>query len=81
VQGEGVIYLKLFNVVMDALGESFLRRAVYVESRTLAEFLGRFSDEFWRECKGIHRNGQAITKDGLFHDLSASERWVQYSIH
>jgi hypothetical protein len=81
VQGEGVIYLKLFNVVMKDLGESFLRRGVYVESRALAEFLASFSGDFWRECKGIHRNGRAITKDGLFHHLSANETWVRYSIH
>ncbi len=81
VHGEGVVYLKLFNLVLDDLGDAFLRRAVYVESIVLADLLTRASDAFWRGCKGITRNGQAITKDGLFDCLATGARWVRFSIH
>ncbi len=79
VRGEGVIHVKLFNLVLADLGESFLKRGVYESSAVLAEFLGRFSIDFWRECK-IFRNGEVVTERSLFDDLSASERWMSFSI-
>jgi hypothetical protein len=79
VRGEGVIHVKLFNLVLADLGESFLKRAVYESSAVLAEFLGRFSTDFWRECK-ITRNGEVVTERSLFDHLSADERWMSFSI-
>ena len=78
-RGDGVIHLKLFNLVLADLGESFLRRPVYETSAVFAEFLGRFSTDFWRECK-ITRNGEVVTERSLFDDLSAQERWMSFSI-
>ena len=79
VRGEGVIRLKLFNLVLAGLGESFLRRPVYETSKVLAEFLGRFSTDFWRECK-ITRNGEVTTQRSLLDDSSLEERWMSFSI-
>ncbi|OFX19656.1 MAG: hypothetical protein A2V77_07320 [Anaeromyxobacter sp. RBG_16_69_14] len=79
VRGEGVIHVKLFNLVLADLGESFLKRGVYESSAVLAEFLGRFPIDFWRECK-ITRNGQVVREGSLFDDLSADDRWTSFSI-
>jgi len=80
-QGDGVIFLKLFNLVMADLGEMFLRRGVYIEPASLADFLTtRFDDEFWRKCKKISRNGEPITDGALLAYLSSQGGYVNLSI-
>ncbi|HET6418547.1 MAG TPA: hypothetical protein VFG19_00225 [Geobacteraceae bacterium] len=79
-QHEGVIQVKLFNQVMADLGESFLRRGIYVKSSSLAYFLGKFTEDFWLKCGEITRNGAIITGNGLLDGLSASDRWIRYGI-
>ncbi len=80
VQHEGVIQVKLFNQVMADLGESFLRRGVYVKSNSLAHFLGKFSEDFWQGCGEITCSGEAITEVDLIASLTASERWIRFEI-
>ncbi|MRR33144.1 hypothetical protein EG829_00390 [bacterium] len=77
---EGIVNMKLFNQVMADLGESFLRRGVYVESTFLTGFLERFTGEFWKNVKQILRNGEIITVDDMFHSLGAEQNWVEFSI-
>jgi len=80
VESEGVIQLKLFNLVMADLGESFLRRGIYVKTDVLADFLERFPDEFLRKFSRITKNGEVISADDLSHFLTTSEGWVKLSI-
>jgi len=77
---DGLIHMKLFNQVMVDLGESFLRRGVYVKSRFLADFLGRFDGAFWRECRKISRNGDAMTENDLLETLQGRDEWVRFTI-
>jgi hypothetical protein len=77
---EGVIQLKLFNKVMADLGESFLKRGIYVRPRFLAAFFRKFTPEFWQGCGTIAKNGQSVTVDGLFDYLDTYEGWVRVSI-
>ncbi len=76
----GMLHVKLFNQVMADLGESFLKRGVYVKSGFLAGFLGRFAEEFWNDTRDILRNGESITKNEMFHYLIDDEKWVKFSI-
>ncbi len=76
----GVIQVKLFNQVMADLGESFLRRGVYVKSASLAHFLGKFSEDFWRKCGAITRNGIAMADNELLDCLAAGDRWIRFAI-
>jgi hypothetical protein len=77
---EGVLHVKLFNQVMADLGESFLRRGVYVKSVFLADFLGRFAADFWQGIREIARDGELMTKSSLLDYLMADEKWVKLSI-
>jgi hypothetical protein len=79
-ESEGVIQLKLFNLVMADLGESFLRRGIYARMDVLADFLSRFPDEFLKNFSRITMNGEAISADKLSAFLSTSEGWVKLSI-
>lgn len=77
---EGVIEIKLFNQVMADLGESFLRRGVYVQAPVLADFLGRFPNEFRNKFNGITKNGEQINKDELAQFLTSGNGWVRFTI-
>lgn len=76
----GVIQLKLFNQVMADLGESFLRRGVYVKSGVLADNLARFSADFWHGCGKITKNGECITHSTLSDYLKNHDEWVKFTI-
>jgi hypothetical protein len=77
---EGVLHVKLFNQVMADLGESFLKRGVYVKSEFLADFLGRFAGDFWQGVREIVKDGDMLTKSSLFDYLTSNERWVKLYI-
>jgi hypothetical protein len=79
-ESEGVIQLKLFNLVMADLGESFLRRGVYVRTDVLADFLGRFPDDFLKKFRRISKEGEVVSADDLLGFLTKSEGWVSLSI-
>jgi hypothetical protein len=77
---DGIVNMKLFNQVMADLGESFLKRGVYINSRFLTGFLERFAGEFWTGVREIVKNGEMITKDEMFDFLAADETWLEFSI-
>jgi hypothetical protein len=79
-KSQSIIQLKLFNKVMADLGESFLRRGVYVKTGVLAAFLGRFTEDFWRECGKITKNGECATYPVMSEYLKSSDEWVKFTI-
>jgi hypothetical protein len=72
--------LKLFNLVMADLGESFLRRGIYARSDVLADFLSRFPDEFLKNFEQITKKGETVSADDLLKFLATSKEWVKLSI-
>jgi hypothetical protein len=78
--GQGLIQIKLFNRVMADLGESFLRRGVYVKSKYLSEFLTRFTPEFWKEFGTISKNQDTITSQELSDFVTDHNQWVKVII-
>jgi hypothetical protein len=79
-KNRGVIQLKLFNKVMADLGESFLRRGVYVKSGVLAANLARFSADFWLDFGEITKNGECVTYSTLSDYLKTHDEWMKFSI-
>ncbi|NMC74640.1 MAG: hypothetical protein GYA56_09845 [Geobacteraceae bacterium] len=76
----GVIQVKLFNKVMADLGESFLRRGVYVKTGVLASFFDRFADDFWQGFGKITKNGDSVTDSSLSDYLKSHDEWVKFTI-
>ncbi len=74
--GPGVIFVKLFNRVMEDLGESFLRRGVTVAAPDAAAFFERLApdESFWREC-AVEVDGAGATPRTLAQWL-AGRAWV-----
>jgi hypothetical protein len=62
-EGEGVIRVKLFNIVMSELGAGFLRRGIYLNASALRDFLSGQGDDFWQGCREILLNRKAAEPD------------------
>lgn len=62
---EGMVRLKLFNLLLDELGPVFLRKGVLVAPSDLAEFLGGQSADFWHGCRFVALNGVPVEPESL----------------
>lgn len=79
VVADGVLVLKLFNQVMEDLGERFFARGVYVSAAKLAAFLDRLDDRFWRACPA-ELGGRPLGPPDLRASLAAHDRLVRLSV-
>ncbi|MDD2319705.1 MAG: hypothetical protein PHO83_06625 [Geobacteraceae bacterium] len=77
----GLIQMKLFNQVMADLGESFLKRGVYIKAGFLYESLKRFAPDFWLDFIKIAKNDEATTGQDLLEYLKERNEWVKLLIH
>ena len=55
---EGVIVLKLFNLVLRELGPNFLKKGVWVSGEDLSNFFARQPDGLWVGCRGARVDGE-----------------------
>ncbi len=62
---EGMITVKIFNLVLDEIGPVFLQRGIYVRKRDLQDILKRRPERFQKELKAAAVNGQKIDWEGL----------------
>ncbi|MFH1112736.1 MAG: hypothetical protein V1792_02330 [Pseudomonadota bacterium] len=68
--GQGVITLKLYNLVVGELGPTFLRSGIILKDRDMHDFLGNRSANFWAGCKKVQVNGREVDP-GILQD----EKW------
>jgi hypothetical protein len=57
---EGMVVLKLFNLLTKELGPSLLRQGVWIQGKDLQYFLKRQPDRFWAGCLKALLDGEAI---------------------
>jgi len=50
---DGIITVKLFNLLIDDIGHVFLQKGIIVKSRELQSFFVKQPDSFWRNCSEI----------------------------
>jgi hypothetical protein len=62
---EGVVHIKLFNLLMKDLGPHFLKTGVFIPSSALADYLSKRSEAFWLGCKHIFLNEKPLARDVL----------------
>jgi hypothetical protein len=65
VSGDGLVQIKLFNLLMNELGYDFLRKGIFVSSYDLKEFLTGQSRDFWQGCRQVIINGKPIEPGSL----------------
>jgi hypothetical protein len=76
----GVVQMRLFNMVMEELGPSFLEKGIIVQTSELIKFFGEQPEEFWGGCKLIALDGIPL-ESGRIKDGSSfsSGAWLMLS--
>jgi hypothetical protein len=78
---EGLISLKLYNLLIDELGPLLLKRGIFVKSTELSAFLTKQPDNFWRGCKEILLGGKPVERSVLQKsNLPAWCDWVYLTV-
>jgi hypothetical protein len=57
---EGMIFLKLFNLVLKELGPTFLKQGVWINGKDLSDFFKRQPDNFWAGCHMAELGGKDL---------------------
>jgi len=65
VKGEGLVLIKIFNLLMVELGPGLLQRGVFISSEDFIRFAaGQFQD-FWQRCRRITLDGKPLVSGEL----------------
>ena len=64
-QQNGIIIIKLFNLVLRELGPAFLKSGVLVSEVELTNFLLRQSEKLFKACNSVKIDGHTTTIDAL----------------
>jgi hypothetical protein len=70
---EGIVVLKLFNLLMGELGPNLLKRGVIVRREDLKSLFESLPENFWAGCKKAQVNGREIGRDHLLKWLDKYE--------
>jgi hypothetical protein len=85
VEGQGLVRIKLFNLLISELGPNLLRKGVILRTRGLRSFAAEQSQDFWQGCRRITIDGRPIDvrelldaawlskKDQVFLSVSAGQ--------
>lgn len=57
---EGVVSMKLFNLLLKEMGPIFLKNGVWIEGKDLEDFIKRQPDDFWAGCKKASLDGKEV---------------------
>jgi hypothetical protein len=60
VQGEGLVQIKIFNLLMAELGPGLLRKGVIIRPEDLIRFAAEQSQDFWQGCRRITLDGEPL---------------------
>lgn len=60
VKGEGLVQIKVFNLLMAELGPGLLQRGVVISSEEFIRFATGQSQDFWRGCRQIILDGKPL---------------------
>jgi len=72
---EGMILLKLFNLILKELGPAFLKQGIRINGKDLSDFFIRQSDDFWAGCKAARVDGKEFDLDKLL-EIKYADRYV-----
>ncbi|GEM_PF-411941 len=74
---EGVVFIKLFNLLVSEMGPAFLCRGILIEKKLLDSFLKNQSIDFWSRCSSVFLGNHPMEKEKLMHDgVPGTEKFV-----
>jgi hypothetical protein len=62
---EGIISVKLFNMLLTELGPEFLNKGIVMTAAQVSEFFLQKGDSFWQGCSEASINGEHVTPASL----------------
>ena len=57
---QGIITIKLFNLLMDELGPVFLKKGIIMSRSAVVSFFQVRKEDFWKEISAVHLGGTSI---------------------
>ncbi|MDQ7783931.1 MAG: hypothetical protein RDU20_13695 [Desulfomonilaceae bacterium] len=66
--GQGTITVKLYNLVVDELGPTFLKSGISLRDEDMQVFLENRSALFWTDCKKAELNGREVDPGRLLDE-------------
>ena len=64
-QEDGMVSLKLFNILLKEMGPPLLKRGIWIHGKDLQTFIEGHSDNFWARCKKATLDGKEIALNKL----------------
>ncbi len=65
-KGEGLVQIKIFNLLMAELGPGLFKRGVAISAEDFVGFTAGQSQEFWRGCRKILLDGKPLDHGKLY---------------
>ena len=59
-QEEGMVSLKLFNILLKEMGPALLKRGIWIHGKDLQTFIQGHSGDFWARCKKAAVDGKEV---------------------
>jgi hypothetical protein len=59
-QEEGMVSLKIFNILLKEMGPAFLKKGIWIRGKDLQNFIEGHSDDFWTRCKKAIVDGKEV---------------------
>jgi hypothetical protein len=63
--GEGVVKIKIFNLLMSDLGRDLLKKGVIVSAADVRNFIAQQSYDFWQGCRRITLDSAPVASETL----------------
>lgn len=57
---EGVLHIKLFNLLIPEIGPGFLKKGIFIENTLMNSFLKEQQPDFWNRCRSLLLDGVLI---------------------
>ena len=64
---DGTIYLKLFNLVAEEIGQLFLTQGIWISGKNLQDFFRKARGHFWAGCRAAEIDGMHSEVEKLAH--------------
>jgi hypothetical protein len=65
---QGIVTIKLFNLLMDELGPVFLKKGIIMDRTAVVRFFLARKKDFWKEIKTVHLGGLSIGPEKLMEE-------------
>jgi hypothetical protein len=74
---EGMVQIKLFNLLVPELGPGFLKQGIFVQKTLLDSFLKEQNEDFWNHCQSVLLDDSPVEiKELIKSGLSGSGEFV-----